>query len=343
MRGIGMNRLIEAGKFTFLFFAASLSLATTTYAESPDDWPIHSPEAVGLSSERLKQAADDARSAAFRYCFTVIKDGALVYDRNYFGNANQSFTAYSVTKTIAAIVVGIAQYDGYLSLDDKVTDWLEDLPAAMNPDATIRHVLGQVSESSSLGEGSGFSYNSGEVINTLGIILSRATGMSSADYAQQVLFNRLNMNDSEWATDNDSNILIGYGARSSCRDIARVGQLMLNGGVWEGQRLLDENYITEMTRPSYPSANSNYGYLTWLNQSNGTWHRPLVSGDDIMVRGAPRNAYFATGFFGQLIIIVPDDNIVVTSMGWTPNLETLNTLQKVWDAVQPALPTTPAE
>lgn len=311
------------------------TLSPLAQADRPDDWPLASPESRGLSSQALDQAARDIQQVPLRYCFTVIKNGELVYDRNYYGGANKSFTAFSVTKTMASTLMGIAQSQGYLSLDDRISDWLDELPRGMNPEATIRHVLGQVSESDPAGQS--FSYNSGSVIDTLGEVVTRATGMASVDYAQRELLDPLGMQYTSWSSDWDGNFKAGAGAKSSCRDIARVGQLLLDGGEWHGQRLLPESYIHDMTHPSYPEANANYGYLTWLNKSEGEWHRPFKSGTDVMLKGAPRNAYFATGFLGQFIIVLPDENMVVTTMGMTLNLESLNTLQDIWDALSPVL------
>lgn len=322
-------------KYSLTLITLCMLLTSHSYATRDDNWPTSAPESTGLDTQALNQASDAVQNVPLRYCFTVIKDGELIYDQNYFGDPNRSFTAYSVTKTLTAVLIGIAQYQGYLTVNDKVSDWLEDLPNGMSPDATIRDVMGQVAQSDPVG--SDFSYNSGAVIDTLGQILSHATGMMSADYAQQALLDRLNMQYTTWNTDNDGNIKVGLGVRSSCRDLARIGQLMLNRGSWEGQPILDANYISAMTQPSYPEANSNYGYLTWLNQSNGEWHRPFKSGTDIMLKGAPTNVYFATGFLGQFILVIPDENIVVTTMGTSLRLESLNTLQEIWEEIAPAL------
>lgn len=325
-----MKTLLTSSLATLCLLSAS-----STHAARDDNWPINTPEANGLSTEALDQASDAVKKVSLRYCLAVIKDGELIYDQNYYGSANQKFYAYSVTKTFTAILIGMAQAQGYLSVDDKISDWLSELPSGMNPGATIRDVMGQVSQSDPLG--SDFSYNSGAVIDSLGQVLTQATGMASEDYAQQQLLDRLDMQYTTWNSDSDGNIKVGLGVRSSCRDLARIGQLMLNEGVWEGQPLLDASFISDMTQPSYPDANSNYGYLTWLNQSNGEWHRPFKSGTDVMLEGAPTNVYFATGFLGQFIVVIPDQNIVVTSMGTSLQLESLNTLQKIWDAIAPAL------
>lgn len=300
-----------------------------------DDWSLATPEDKGLSTAALDQAAADIHAIPFRYCLTVIKDGDLVYDQNYGRHPNAMYLGFSVTKTFMATLTGIAQAQGYLSLDDRVADWLDTLPGNMNQDATIRHVLGQVSHSTP--PGSDFGYNSGALIDTLGQVISAATGMPSQQYAQQQLLDPLNMHYTHWAADAQGNAKAGVGITTSCRDMARLGQLLLDQGSWRGQQLLPARYVQAMTQPSFPDANANYGYLTWLNWSDGKWYRPLTSGTGEMLKRAPANVYMATGFFGQLIIVIPDENTVITTMGTTAALETLDTLQQVWDALLPVL------
>ena len=297
-----------------------------------DDWTTSTPEEKGLSSEKLESASATIGAIKYRKCFTVIKDGDLVFDANY-GNSNPNaiYEAFSTTKTLMAILIGIAETQGYLTLEDRIDQWLTELPSGMNPDATIRHVLGQVAESDPVG--TKFSYNSGAVIDSLGKVLSAATGAPSEEYAQAQLLAPLGMNYTTWKADKAGNLKAGLGAKSSCRDLARVGQLMLNGGSWRGIQILSGDYISTMTQPAYPTANSNYGFLTWLNWSEGKWYRPLTSGEGPMLKDAPENVFMATGLFGQLIVVIPDDNMVITTMGTTVKLETLNTLQDTWDAI----------
>lgn len=167
-----MNKVLRA-KSTML--AASTLLAALVLSGcvgsnntgGPDDWLMASPESKGLSTSALDSAAAKVGDIHSRYCFSVVKDGTLVYDNNYGKNkSNKSYPGFSLTKTFMAALIGIAETEGYLTVDDKISDWLDALPKSMNPDATIRHVMGQVAENTPLG--SKFSYNSGAVINTFG-------------------------------------------------------------------------------------------------------------------------------------------------------------------------------
>ncbi|MCG8315320.1 MAG: beta-lactamase family protein [Pseudomonadales bacterium] len=303
-----------------------------------DDWIIADPVAEGLTTEALVTAAARVGNLRKRYCFTVIKNGKLVHDTSYGDVSNLIYEPYSASKSFMAVLVGIAEYQGFLSVDDRVSDWLDELPETMHPDATIKHVLAHTAK----GElGTEFGYNSGPVVRTLGKIVSAATGMPSRQFADEAFFGPLNIQYSRWRTDSEGNVDAASGMDTSCREMAKIGQLLLDEGEWQGERLLSTQFVYDMTHPPYPEVNRNYGYLTWLNWEDGEWVRPLGTGTGRMLKRAPANVYMATGFFGQLLIVIPDSNMVVTTMGLTFQVETLNTLQRVWDIILPlTIPTT---
>jgi len=126
---------------------------------------------------------------------------------------------------------------------------------------------------------------------------------------------------------------------STCRDLAHLGWLYLNKGNWKGKQIVSEQFIAEATSPSFPNANSAYGYFWWLNTDDLSrkWHRPVFNGTGKMVKSAPANMYMATGYYGQLIYVIPDLNMVVTTMGRTEDFETLRTIRKIWAALEPTL------
>ena len=333
MAGTIRTTMVGAAPLFFCFYIAACDGGG---GSSGDDWRVEAPEQHGLSTSALDSATDRIGRIGSRQCATVIKNGVLVHDKNFSGSAGSQNAAYSVTKTFGAALVGIAVTQGFLTVDDPVTKWVPRPTGDISSGALVRHVLGQTSESNP--PGSRFSYNSGAVINTLSEVVTAATGMGADEYARINLLEPVGMNDTTWNGDSRGNVPFGAGIRSSCRDIAKLGLLLLNKGVWDGKQIISSEYVSQMTRPSYPAANSAYGYLTWLNADGGNWRRPVSSGSGKMVKNAPANMYAATGFFGQLIIVIPDDNMVVTTMGTTVQVETLDTLREVWDAILPALP-----
>ena len=95
----------------------------------------------------------------------------------------------------------------------------------------------------------------------------------------------------------------GGGLFISTHDMARFGYLMLNNGVWNGNRVLSENYMKEATTPS--KANHNYGYLWWLNPNGDSPHLPDL----------PNSAFYAAGFGGNFIIVDPENDLLMV-MRW---------------------------
>src|SRR4029077_17052661 len=77
----------------------------------------------------------------------------------------------------------------------------------------------------------------------------------------------LGMTKSVWNNGSPTKVF-AYSWNTDLYDMARVGLLILNYGVWQGQRLVDEEWIYRMTHPSFEDANTGYGYLTWLNSSS---------------------------------------------------------------------------
>jgi CubicO group peptidase (beta-lactamase class C family) len=161
--------------------------------------------------------------------------------------------------------------------------------------------------------------------------------MPTKDFAKQYLMEPLGIADYVWLTDLRGDVWIGAGINASCRSLARLGQLYCNGGLWKGQRLLAEDFIAEATAPS--GANAGYGFLWWLNRDAGAWQTAIgLKGSGKMIARAPENSFRAQGFFGQIILVVPDLNLVAVTMGTTLNIESLYINRQFWAALEPALP-----
>jgi CubicO group peptidase (beta-lactamase class C family) len=318
-----------------LSVSPSLSKETNTFPKI--SWQTDTPENHGLKSKALEKAADKIGWTVMRYCFVVIKDGYLVYERYYFGNKDSKHRAYSLTKSLAAMLVGVAATKGLLSLDDPISTYPPS-PAGMNPQATIRHVLSQVSQSNP--PGSGFKYTSKEIVDSLGKIISisaRKAGLAqnSKDFANNYFLKQIGLIQGiDWPGEDLS---IGKGSCGTCRAYARLGLLFLNRGKWAGKQLVAQTYVKEAMRPQYPQTNTGYGYFIWLNNDLGNWVRPFSKGHGKMIKNAPASMVMATGFLGQLVYILPESNVVVVSMGLTPRLETLKTAKKLWNAFGPAV------
>ena len=99
----------------------------------------------------------------------------------------------------------------------------------------------------------------------------------------------------------------GGGLFISTEDHARFGLLFSNQGNWNGKQLISKEWIQKAIQPSRSQAN--YGYMWWLNKK----------GPSRYWEGVPQNVYYAAGFGGNFIIIIPDDNLVIVSRWLEPS------------------------
>jgi len=106
----------------------------------------------------------------------------------------------------------------------------------------------------------------------------------------------------------------------SCRDMARLGQLYLNQGHWHGQQLIDAQYIRDATTPS--RLNPGYGYLWWLNNAG-------------RISAAPRTMFYAAGARGQFCFTLPEQDMVIATMGYG---QAQLSADAAWAALRSVLP-----
>jgi len=309
-----------------------------------EDWIIEAPENHGMRSDLLDSAAKKLKEIDInRNSFVVIRHGVLVYEeyfgqRSYETRLQRHYDIASVTKTIAALVVGVAVTKDLFSVDDIITDWVSNPAKGIVSGSKIKHILTQTSETEPAG--TKFKYNSEDEVNTLGKIITIASGIPSKEFARTNLFQPLGVHNYSWnkVVTNMTDLPIGYGLKISPRDAAKLGQLFINKGKWDGKQIISEQYLNEMIKPSFLKANSGYGYLVWLNNSLGKWNRPFKNGTGRMIPSAPEDMFMATGFFGRFIFVIPSLDIVIVTFGKKFVMESLDTAREFYNAFATALP-----
>jgi len=154
-------------------------------------------------------------------------------------------------------------------------------------------------------------YSSG-VSQLLSGILRARTGETADVYAERHLFGPLGIRDYYWKETPDGLPDTEGGLYLAPRDLARIGQLVLQDGVWEGQRVLSEGWVrasTELAVDDVAPANGipdwGYGYQWWLRKDVPT------AGP-----GAPMRLIAGRGYGGQLLLIVPALDLVTVINGW---------------------------
>ena len=290
---------------------------------SAQGFRVESPESQGLDSKAVQSAVDEISiETGSRFCTAIVKNGVIINETYYKGDANTDHNIQSLSKNLAATVVGVAITQGYFDLDDLMTDYME-LPKGMTPGSTVRHVLSQVSESPDL-DFPDFSYDTYGVIGSLNDLLAATTGMSPRKFAKTQLLDKLGMNNTKWGWPLSGRIQMGAGARSTCRDVAKVGQLYLNSGVWHGERILSQSFIAEATRSNFPKANYIYGLTWWLNSAakDEPWSSAMGKRHyGKVIKTAGSSLVVGFGFLSQIHLISRDHNAVVVTLGRTLTLD----------------------
>jgi CubicO group peptidase (beta-lactamase class C family) len=312
-------------------------------------WDRVAPAAVGLDAEALGRSAATAEKGKSK-CLVVIRDGSIAGEWNFEGTTpTDTQNIFSVTKSITSVLVGIAQDDGDLSIDDKAAKWIPEWRGTAAGQVTVRDLLSMdsgrewsigtdyselvkakdqtafaIGLSQAHAPGEQWAYNNSGV-QTLEAVLSSATHMSVAEFAQQRLFEPLGMAHTHMSLDGAGNTVLYQGTQSSCEDLARFGLLLLNGGRWGSEQIVSADYVAEATGRSSTKLNVGYGFLFWLNH-RGPIGNPLVATDlsalsdpttqvGQLAPGAPRDLFWAIGLGNQIIQVDPGSGTVVVRLG----------------------------
>lgn len=261
--------------------------------------------------------------------FIILVNGRIVME-NYFNghSANTLWYWASAGKTLTTTITGIAQQDGFLNINNKVSDYIgtgwtsaplakENLISCKNllsMNSGLNDALGDDVSPSNLqyvaDAGTRWAYHN--VYVKLQDVVSSATGQTWNTYFNTKLRDKIGMNTNGfWFTNTDGNRIYW----STTRSMARFGLLALNKGKWNGSIILNENYFNEATSTSQ-TINQSYGYLWWLNGKT-SYHLPQtqLQFNGSLVPTAPNDMFCALGKNDQKIYVVPSKKMVVIRMG----------------------------
>lgn len=256
---------------------------------------------------------------------------------------------YSLSKSFTSTAVGLAVAEGLLSLDDTVISHFPELDAEITDPRSramlVRHVLAMASghrEETILrahsidpenlvrgflllppeeDPGTIFAYNQ-PCTYTAAAIIQRITGGTLTDYLRPRLLDPLGIEDFDWQRD-DQGYELGYsGLHARTEAIAALGQLYLQGGVWEGRQLLSPEWVAEASNHQVANGDDpasdwaqGYGFQFWI----------------------ARHGYRGDGAYGQYCVILPEQDVVLAITGQSDDMQ--GVLDAAWEHLLPAIGT----
>jgi CubicO group peptidase (beta-lactamase class C family) len=267
----------------------------------------------------------------------IARHGKLVYERYWNGfNRDKPHDLRSATKSITSLLVGVALEQQLLpGVETRVTPLLQRYAPFKNGDErkeriTVRNLLEMRSglecndwQPDSPGQedrmygsrdwvkfildlpmaeepGQSTVYCTGGV-NVLGALVEDAAGVKFPEFSRRTLFEPLGITQFEWQEADGGRTDAGGHLRLRPRDFAKIGQLMLAGGKWQGQQLVPEAWIRESTVSGRALGDSRYGYLWWVNTFE--------------LNGTPVDTFFARGNGGQYAFVFPSLDLVAIFTG----------------------------
>lgn len=260
--------------------------------------------------------------------FIIMVNGRIVME-NYFNGHTASTPWYwaSAGKTLTATVTGIAEQEGLISINNKVSDYLgngwtsapqakEDLIKVKNllcMNSGLNDALGDDVSPANLqytaDAGTRWAYHN--VYVKLQDVVAQASDQSWSNYFNTKLRDKLGMTGGAWINTGDG--LSVYW--STTRNMARFGLMALNKGKWNGNTVVSEDYFDAATSTSQ-NINLAYGYLWWLN-GKANYHLPQtqLQFPGSIIPTAPNDMFMALGKNDQKIYVVPSKKMVVIRMG----------------------------
>lgn len=313
------------------FYSNSLYSKKVEWQISPqeniDGWGISTPEQQGIDSYQIDNLFNFIQKNSEYsniHSILLVKNGYLITEGYLNKNKQHKIgNIKSVTKSITSILLGIAIDQGYIkSVDDNISiyfpeyfededdpkrlitirdlltmetglNWDEWASSYKDPNGmykskdTIAYVLNR---ELTFDPGKKFTYSTGTSQLLAGVI-QRATLMSLEEFSLNYLFKPLGIQDYQWKKSKDGINYGGVHLYLKPRDLAKIGQLSLNKGLWNGNTIVSSEWIDTSTsgHTIFGYDDGPYGYHWWI--------RP--------------KGYMAQGYGGQYIYVIPKEQLVI--------------------------------
>ena len=291
-----------------------------------EEWRLSTPEEQGMNSSILNMTTDYIENDdTIFHSLLVIRNGYIVYE-DYFAqyHKDRRHIIFSCTKSVTSTLIGLAIEQGYIeSVNEPILNYFPDKNITnwdtRKNDITIEHLLTMTSGlewTEGAGDDDyfsmGFSDDWAEYVlsqpmiadpgvqfeyctggsHLLSAIVNVSTEQNTNSFAQENLFGPIGIDEVYWPVDPQGINNGGSDLGMTPRDMARFGYLFLNNGTWDDNQIVPTDWVTEATSTKLNvSPTTGYAYQWWTIPS--------------------MNIYSARGYAGQLIVIIPDYDLVV--------------------------------
>ncbi len=325
----------RSGSIVLFYFCISLLLSAFTYPEAETIELMGEDTAVPADSSELQTIFEKASEIPSLRSLIIQQDGNRVAEK-YFrsGGPSRAMNTKSASKSIISLLTGIAVDKGFIdSVDDRISKYLpeyfESISDSVKHRITIKDLLTMRTglETTSFHNygawvtsddwvafaleqpmedrpGGDMRYSTG-TSHILSVIITKTSGMSTRAFANKYLFGPMDIEVGGWDRDPQGYYMGGNNLALRPGAMLKLGQMVLNGGIWQGERILSKEWLADSFK-TYTRSNYNpydYGYMWWNRK---------VAGYD---------TYFAWGYGGQYIFIIPELNGVVVMMSSLANAD----------------------
>jgi len=327
-----------------------------------DNWQVSSLESQDIDQYQLEDMINFIYDYNLNYSvkdIIIIKNGYLVFEE-YFGTTTRETLVHlqSATKSITSAIFGIAIDQGHIgSVDESVFSYFpeySDFSTPQKNEILLHHVLtmttglawNELSTSTFSGEndnifgqecgdyighllgkdlvtepGGTWNYNGGCAMLLAGIIRN-TTGIHIDEFGKEYFFDPLGIEHYRWEYQQDGLPLALGGFWMRPRDMAKIGELFLRGGLYDDERIISEDWIrASFTDHTSINDDWDYGYQWWTGQANSS-----------IGAGFEPRLWYASGYGGQMIIVMKEINAVIVMNGvYSNNVERTNkTVGTIW-------------
>lgn len=293
-------------------------------------WEKHSNYNKSTLSEKAVVTNEELSTLGY----LVIKNDSLLLEKYMNGYSESTLSnSFSMAKTFLSLIAGCAIKQGKINLNDPVYKYLPEYVQEKDSALQVVHLLNMTSgmnfdenygnpfgfmakayygsdiKSLLLGyelttePGTRWEYLGGNNL-LLSLLLQKALGQSVSAYGQEHVWKTVGMeHDAQWILDHeDGNEKTFSGLYATARDFAKIGQLYINKGNWNGIQIVDTSYAVASisavnVKDQHGKVTTNYGYAWWLLEHKGL------------------DVFFMQGILGQYVLCIPEKNIIIVRLG----------------------------